>query len=120
MKDEGAVVIGKALEGSNPQLRELDFSSNMLRRAGATCLARAVVTNKPDFVLLNIDDNAISEEGIEEVKEILRNGKKDETVLGSLDDNEPEGEEESGEEEDAENGGGEVAVEAELDKLCFQ
>lgn len=126
LKDEGAILIGKALEGSNPHLRELDFSSNGVRRVGARCLARAVVSSKPDFVLLNIDGNAVSEEGIEEVKEVLKAAKLPETVLGSLDENDPEGEEEEeeedeGEEDEAEDEDvskeGEDSVESKLQNL---
>lgn len=116
LEDEGTVLIGKALEGSNPHLKELDFSSNHLRRVGARCLARAVVLNKPDFVLLNIDGNAISEEGIEEVKEILKEGLKPESVLGPLDENDPEGEEKDDGEEDVDEED-ENALESELQNL---
>ncbi|KAK8936908.1 RAN GTPase-activating protein 1 [Platanthera zijinensis] len=120
LKDEGAILIGKALEGSNPRLQELDFSSNGVRRVGARCLARAVVSNKPDFVLLNIDSNTISEEGIEEVKAVLKAAKMPESVLGPLDDNDPEGEEEEdGEEAEDEDTGEkeENAVELKLQNL---
>ncbi|XP_074578786.1 LOW QUALITY PROTEIN: RAN GTPase-activating protein 2-like [Curcuma longa] len=98
LKDQGAIVIGKALEDDHVQLEELDMSSNMIRRAGARCLAQAV-SNKPDFKLLNINGNFIPDEGIDEVREILKNAKS-EDVLGPLDDNDPEGEEEEDEEED--------------------
>lgn len=115
LRDEGAVLIGRALEGSNPQLRELDLSSNELRRVGARCLAQAIVSNKPDFVLLNINGNVLSEEGIEEVKEILKaGGGRLESVLGPLDENVPEGEEE--EEEDGDEEG---VVDCEIQNLCL-
>lgn len=123
LKDEGAVLIGKALEESNQQLRELDFSSTGLRRVGARCLARAIVVNKPEFELLNIDSNAISEEGIDEVKEILKSGNKSENVLGPLDENDPEGEgeeEEVEEEDDVDDGVDEEdEVDSKLQNLSF-
>ncbi|XP_020593795.1 RAN GTPase-activating protein 2-like [Phalaenopsis equestris] len=120
LKDEGAVLIGKALEEGNPQLRELDFSYNAIRRVGARCLARAVVVNKPNFVLLNINGNAISDEGIDEVEEMLKSGEKSASVLGSLEDNDPEGEEEEDEEEDADGEAEDDVVDSKLDKLSFQ
>ncbi|CAA6667156.1 unnamed protein product [Spirodela intermedia] len=112
IKDGGAVLIGKALESGHPQLRELDMSSNSIGRAGARCLARAVAaSNKLEFSLLNINGNAISEEGIDEVREILKSGKNSVSVLGPLDENDAEGE---GEEEEAEEGGDEGELESKL------
>ncbi|KAJ6822350.1 RAN GTPase-activating protein 1 [Iris pallida] len=95
LKDEGAVLIAKALEEGHTELKEVDLSTNMIRRVGARSLARAVSTDKPGFVMLNINGNWISDEGIDEVKEILREG-----VLGPLDENDVEGEE--GEDDDPE------------------
>jgi len=103
LKDDGAVIIAKSLEDGHTDLRELDVSTNMLQRVGARCFARAVA-NKPAFVQLNINGNFISEEGIDEVKEILKAGNKSLDVLGSLDENEPDGEPDDEEEdEDAED-----------------
>ncbi|KAI4304084.1 hypothetical protein MLD38_039643 [Melastoma candidum] len=103
LKDEGAILIAKALEEGQSHLEEVDFSSNLIRRAGARTLAQAVA-KKPGFKLLNINGNFISEDGIDDVKEIF---KKCPEVLASLEDNDPEGGdgEESGEEEgEGENG----------------
>ncbi|CAD6250098.1 unnamed protein product [Miscanthus lutarioriparius] len=103
LKDDGAVIIAKSLEDGHADLKELDVSTNMLQRVGARCFARAVA-NKPAFVQLNINGNFISDEGIDEVKEILKAGKKSLDVLGSLDENEPDGEPDDEEEdEDAED-----------------
>ncbi|WOL16862.1 RAN GTPase-activating protein 2-like [Canna indica] len=99
LKDQGALLIAKALEDGHTQLEELDLSYNMIMRVGARCLAQAV-SNKSDFKLLNINGNAISNEGIDEIKEILKNGKASENVLGPLDENDVEGEGEEGEEEE--------------------
>ena len=74
-----------------------------------------VVMKKEGFMLLNIDGNIISEEGIEEVKEIL---KKTPEVLGALDENDPDGEEEEDDEEDEEKEGeGNDELESKLKKL---
>ncbi|WOL10726.1 RAN GTPase-activating protein 2-like [Canna indica] len=91
LKDQGVILISKVLEEGHAQLKELDLSNNMIRRVGARCLAQAV-SNKPDFKLLNINGNEISDEGIDEVKEILKNGKNSLDVLGPLDENDVEGE----------------------------
>lgn len=98
LKDEGAILIGKALEEGHGQLCEVDMNTNSIRRAGARCLAQAVV-NKPNLKLLNINGNYISDEGIDEVKDIFKNCP---TVLGPLDENDPDGEDydEEGEEQE--------------------
>ncbi|KAF5738622.1 RAN GTPase-activating protein 2 [Tripterygium wilfordii] len=87
LKDEGAIQIGKALDEGHLQLVEVDMSATSIRRAGARLLAQVVV-QKPSFKLLNIDGNFISDEGIDEVKEMF---KKCPNALGSLDENDPEG-----------------------------
>ncbi|KAF5736842.1 RAN GTPase-activating protein 2 [Tripterygium wilfordii] len=102
LKDEGAIQIGKALDEDHLQLVEVDMSANSIRRAGARLLAQVVV-QKPGFKLLNIDENFISDEGIDEVKEMF---KKCPNVLGSFDDNDPEGgdgDDGSGDDEDNDN-----------------
>jgi Ran GTPase-activating protein 1 len=99
LKDDGAVIIAKSLEVGHTDLKELDVSTNMFQRAGARCFARAVA-NKPGFMQLNINGNFISDEGIDEVKDILKAGKNSLDVLGSLDENDPEGEPDDGDEEE--------------------
>ncbi|KAM0071670.1 putative WPP domain, leucine-rich repeat domain superfamily, WPP domain superfamily [Helianthus debilis subsp. tardiflorus] len=97
LKDDGVITIAKALEEDFPRLTEVDLSTNMIRRAGARVLAQAVV-GKPGFKVLNINGNYISDEGVEDVKEIFKNSPD---LLGPLDDNDPEGEEYNDEDEDA-------------------
>ncbi|GAV57781.1 LRR_6 domain-containing protein/WPP domain-containing protein [Cephalotus follicularis] len=101
LKDEGAILIGKAIEEGHGQLSEVDLSTNKIRRVGARLLAQAVV-DKPGFKFLNINGNFISDEGIDEVKAIF---KKFPQMLGPLDENDPEGDDldEETEEEDADN-----------------
>ncbi|XP_062085808.1 RAN GTPase-activating protein 1 [Humulus lupulus] len=98
LKDEGAILIGKALEDGHGQLKEVDMSTNMIRRAGARFLAQVVLL-KSGFKLLNINGNYISDEGIDEVKDIFKNSP---SMLGLLDENDPEGEDDA-DEEDADN-----------------
>ncbi|XP_015062352.1 RAN GTPase-activating protein 2 [Solanum pennellii] len=109
LKDEGVIQIAKALEG-HKHLIEVDMSSNALRRAGARVLAQTVL-QKDEFKLLNVNGNFISEEGVDELKEIF---KKSPEMLASLEDNDPEGEEE-GDEEDEEKESGDEDVEDELE-----
>ncbi|XP_062180136.1 RAN GTPase-activating protein 1-like isoform X2 [Phragmites australis] len=101
LKDDGAVIIAKSLEDGHAYLKELDVSTNMFQRVGARCFAWAVA-NKPGFVQLNINGNFISDEGIDEVKDILKAGKNSLDVLGSLDENDPEGEPDDGDDEEEE------------------
>lgn len=97
LKDDGAILISKVLEEGHDRLKEVDMSVNSLRRVGARALAQSVV-KKPEFKLLNLNGNFISEEGIDDLKEIF---KKHVDMLGPLDENDPEGEDddkESGDE----------------------
>lgn len=102
LKDGGAIRIGKAVEESQGQLMEVDMSNNLIRWAGARVLAQAVV-EKPEFKLLNLNGNFISEEGIDELKGMF---KASPDLLGSLDDNDPDGEEDD-EADDEKNSGDE-------------
>ncbi|CAN7067739.1 unnamed protein product [Brassica rapa subsp. trilocularis] len=115
LKDEGCVQIAKTVEEDHLKLQYIDMSNNYIRRAGARALAQ-VVAKKEGFKLLNIDGNIISEEGIEEVKEIL---KKTPEVLGALDENDPDGEEEEedDEEDEEKEGEGNDELESKLKKL---
>lgn len=117
LKDEGAIQIAKALQGLN-HLIEVDMSCNALRRAGARMLGQTVL-HKDDFKLLNVNGNFISEEGVDELKEIF---KKSPELLAPLDDNDPEGEVEDEEDEEKESGdegkdGGEDELESKLKNL---
>ncbi|KAJ6399283.1 hypothetical protein OIU77_019927 [Salix suchowensis] len=108
LKDEGAILIAKAIEDGHDQLNEVDLSTNAIRRAGARLLAQAVV-HKPGFKSLNINGNYISDEGIDEVKDIFKSLPD---VLGKLDENDPEGEDLD---EDAREEDGDVEDEDELE-----
>ncbi|GLJ14784.1 hypothetical protein SUGI_0239860 [Cryptomeria japonica] len=90
LKDAGLLIICKALLEGHDHLKELDLSTNGITGIGAK-VAAETVANKPDFILLNIDGNYISEEGIETIKYVLRKGAKGVSVLGSLEENDEEG-----------------------------
>ncbi|KAK9055777.1 hypothetical protein SSX86_026862 [Deinandra increscens subsp. villosa] len=104
LKDDGAIVIAKALKEDFPRLTEVDLSTNEIRRAGARVLAQAVV-DKPGFKLLNINGNFISDEGVEDVKEIFKSSPD---LLGPLDENDPEGEQYNDEDADEDGDGDEL------------
>ncbi|MCL7045423.1 hypothetical protein MKW94_001299 [Papaver nudicaule] len=93
LKDVGATMIGRALACDHNQLKKVDMSQNGITVEGARNLANAVC-DKPNFTLLNINGNCISEEGIVEVKQIFGESL---SLLGPLDENDPNGEDESDE-----------------------
>ncbi|XP_047316299.1 RAN GTPase-activating protein 2-like [Impatiens glandulifera] len=115
LKDEGAIEISSALEASHGPLKEVDLSVNSIRRAGARMIAQAVV-GKPEMKLLNLDGNFISDEGVDELKSIFKSSPG---VLGSLDENDPEGSDDhDSETEEKESGDDdEDDLEAEMKKL---
>ncbi|KAK4388543.1 RAN GTPase-activating protein 2 [Sesamum angolense] len=100
LKDEGAIQISKAFGEGHDQLKEVDLSLNSIRRAAARTLAQALV-RLPGFKLLNVNGNFISEEGIDELKDIFKECAE---KLGPLDENDLDGEDfddmESGDEDE--------------------
>ncbi|KAK4433998.1 RAN GTPase-activating protein 2 [Sesamum alatum] len=100
LKDDGAIQISKAFGEGHDQLKEVDLSLNSIRRAAARTLAQALV-RLPGFKFLNVNGNFISEEGIDELKDIF---KECADKLGPLDENDPDGEDfddkESGDEDE--------------------
>ncbi|CAN8070000.1 unnamed protein product [Agarophyton chilense] len=91
----GAVRIAKGIS-SNCCLEVINVEGCEIGGRGALALAKAVARVK-EFKLLRLDKNAIGEEAVEEITQLL------EEKLGCLEDNdEEEGEEEEDEEEDEE------------------
>jgi len=89
-----------ALKMSGCPLQELDVSNNELVHHGAVATAR-LAASRPGFTSLNLNENHLSDEGVEEVKSVLANAGLS-SVLGSLDSNdadmavEPEDEQTAG------------------------
>ena len=81
--DFGVAQICVALKMSGCPLEELDVSNNELVNPGAVAAAR-LAASRSGFKSLNLNENYISDEGIEEVKSVL-DGAGLSTVLGSLD-----------------------------------
>ncbi|XP_051127877.1 RAN GTPase-activating protein 2 [Andrographis paniculata] len=88
LKDDGAIQIVKMFGDGHSKLKDVDLSQNSLRRAAARLVARAVV-GLPGFGFLNVDGNAISDDGVDELKEIFKLCPE---KLGPLDENDPDGE----------------------------
>jgi Ran GTPase-activating protein (RanGAP) involved in mRNA processing and transport len=84
LEDDGALEISKGILGLK-QLEIIDVRTNMIKRGGAVALAKACCT-LPNVKELRLDDNNISSEGIDHLKEVLRAGNK-EHVLMTLDEN---------------------------------
>ena len=103
LENAGAKALASGLAAC-PTLTRLDASSNQLRRPGAVALARAVAGAAKGLELLALDENEISEEGVEEVAEILRGAGKAE-ALGPLDDNDGDGDDDDEDEEEEEEEG---------------
>ncbi|KAL2244063.1 RAN GTPase-activating protein 2 [Sesamum indicum] len=100
LKDDGAIQISKAFGEGHDQLKEVDLSLNSIRMVAARTLAQALV-RLPGFKFLNVNGNFISEEGIDELKDIFKECAE---KLGPLDENDPDGEDfadkESGDEDE--------------------
>jgi len=74
-----------ALKMSGCPLQELDVSNNEIVSAGAVAAAR-LAASKPGFTSLNLNENYISDEGVEELKSVL-DAAGIANVLGSLEEN---------------------------------
>jgi len=79
-------------------LHTLDLCTNQIKRGGACAVAKAVA-DLPALGALELDDNEISENGLEALREILQAAGKLE-ALGSLDENLAEESEEGGSEDE--------------------
>jgi Ran GTPase-activating protein 1 len=83
--DFGVAQICVALKMSGCPLQELDVSNNEIVSAGAVAAAR-LAASKPGFTSLNLNENYISDEGVEELKSVL-DAAGIANVLGSLEEN---------------------------------
>ncbi|KAG8370178.1 hypothetical protein BUALT_Bualt14G0090200 [Buddleja alternifolia] len=112
-KDDGAILISKAIGEGYDQLKEVDMSHNSLRRAGVRALANVLV-HLPGLKVLNVNGNFVSEEGIDELKDIFKGC---EDKLGELDENDPDGEDFDDKESGDEDEGSQDELEAQLKNL---
>ncbi|GFP84005.1 ran GTPase-activating protein 2 [Phtheirospermum japonicum] len=113
LKDEGAIHISKALGEGHEKLKEVDLSQNSIR-GSVKALARSLL-RLPEFKFLNVNGNFVSDEDIEDLKDIFE---KCQEKLGPLDENDPDGndydDKEGGDEDDD---GSEDELEKKLKKL---
>lgn len=107
---DGCPVIAKSLKGLS-SLETLSCCSCEITAKGAMALARAVA-KLPGFKQLELNGNQIFEESIEEIRKVLASAGK---TLGSLDDNDEEGEDDLEELEEEEEEEEEVLVVESLD-----
>lgn len=94
LEDEGAVTLARGL-ATLPALQSVDLCCNQITRAGALAVARGLAKAKAGgaggpLELLALDENGISEAGIEQLKQLLQDAFGSDTMLGPLDENDPD------------------------------
>lgn len=107
----GAKVLARAIKTHAPRLETLVASVNEISTSGAKALAEAVA-DKAAFARLDIDGNAISAEGVDAIVALLESKKKSD-VLGSLEDNDEDGEEDEDDDDEEDEGTDEEEAEVE-------
>ncbi|XP_031206026.1 ran GTPase-activating protein 1 isoform X4 [Mastomys coucha] len=103
VRSKGAVAIADAVRGGLPKLKELNLSFCEIKRDAALVVAEAVA-DKAELEKLDLNGNALGEEGCEQLQEVLDSFNMAK-VLASLsdDEGEDEDEEEEGEEDEDED-----------------
>ncbi|XP_075816195.1 ran GTPase-activating protein 1 isoform X2 [Microtus pennsylvanicus] len=96
VRSKGAVAIADAVRGGLPKLKELNLSFCEIKRDAALVVAEAVA-DKAELEKLDLNGNALGEEGCEQLQEVLDSFNMAK-VLASLSDDEGEDEEEEDEE----------------------
>ena len=87
LDDDGALEIAKSIVGLK-NLEVVDVSTNLIKRGGALAMAKAAII-LPNINQLLMDDNEISESGVEALVSLLKRANKLH-ILGSLEDNMPD------------------------------
>nr|XP_014429511.1 ran GTPase-activating protein 1 [Pelodiscus sinensis] len=100
VRSKGAVAIAEAVKEGLPKLKELNLSFCEIKRDAALTIAEAT-EDKSELEKLDLNGNALGEEGCEQLQEILE-GFNMADVLGSLSDDEGEDEEDEDDEEEDE------------------
>ncbi|KXZ42358.1 hypothetical protein GPECTOR_157g96 [Gonium pectorale] len=95
--DRGAITVARALAALT-EPRSVDLVGNQIRRAGAVAAAKALAP-KASLELLALDENFISDEGLDELRGVMEAAGKA-AALGPLDENMEEDEEEEDDEEE--------------------
>ncbi|KAF6260413.1 hypothetical protein COO60DRAFT_1625705 [Scenedesmus sp. NREL 46B-D3] len=94
LEDAGAAVLARGL-AALPALESLDLCANQIMRPGALAVARALASRVKaaggsKLQLLALDENAISEAGVEQLRALLTASFGSDAVLGPLDENDPD------------------------------
>ncbi|KAG2492745.1 hypothetical protein HYH03_008911 [Edaphochlamys debaryana] len=97
LADRGAVTIARALAAVKAPVT-VDLVGNQIKRVGVVAVAKAVAP-KASLELLALDENFISEEGMDELRSVMAAAGKA-AALGPLDENMEEDDEEDDEDED--------------------
>ncbi|XP_016060810.1 PREDICTED: ran GTPase-activating protein 1 [Miniopterus natalensis] len=100
VRSKGAVAIADAVRGGLPKLKELNLSFCEIKRDAALAVAEAVA-DKAELEKLDLNGNALGEEGCEQLQEVL-DGFNMAKVLASLSDDEGDDEEEDEEDDEDE------------------
>ncbi|XP_045443400.1 ran GTPase-activating protein 1 isoform X2 [Pipistrellus kuhlii] len=98
VRSKGAVAIADAVREGLPKLKELNLSFCEIKRDAALSVAEAVA-DKAELEKLDLNGNALGEEGCEQLQEVLDSFHMAQ-VLASLSDDEGEDEDEEEEEEE--------------------
>ncbi|XP_059103934.1 ran GTPase-activating protein 1 isoform X3 [Peromyscus eremicus] len=96
VRSKGAIAIADAVRGGLPKLKELNLSFCEIKRDAALVVAEAVA-DKAELEKLDLNGNALGEEGCEQLQEVLGSFNMAK-VLASLSDDEGEDEDEEDEE----------------------
>ena len=101
--DVGVAKICVALQTSAAKLEELDVSCNEISKSGAEAVSKLATTSlKSTIKKVNLDQNWIQEDAIESIHKIFSDAGLD-SVLQSLEDNDPDGEPEEDEADEVAN-----------------
>jgi Ran GTPase-activating protein 1 len=101
--DVGVAKICVALQTSAAKLEELDVSCNEISKSGAEAVSKLATTSlKSTIKKVNLDQNWIQEDAIESIHKIFSDAALD-SVLQSLEDNDPDGEPEEDEADEVAN-----------------
>ncbi|XP_012575900.1 PREDICTED: ran GTPase-activating protein 1 isoform X2 [Condylura cristata] len=101
VRSKGAVAIAEAVRGGLPKLKELNLSFCEIKKDAALAVAEAVA-DKSELEKLDLNGNALGEEGCEQLQEVLE-GFTMAQVLASLSDDEGEDDEEEDDDEEEED-----------------
>ena len=90
LENNGAVLIGRAIENICPKLETLEMSECFLTRRGVLAMIKIGLKGKTNMKTIGLDGNRISEEGIDEILMLLGSlGYPDgETLIGTMEENE--------------------------------